>query len=163
MSATPLTRDEFIATFRGIYEASPHIAAKVWDSGAAQGPWQGLYEAFRNAVDSMDDAGKLALLRAHPDLAERVKMSSESTSEQAGAGLTDCTLDQYTEFQKLNDAYKAKFGFPFIIAVRGLDRERILAAFRHRLQDDREREFKLALFQVHRIAMLRLQDMLEGN
>ena len=163
MSSATLTRDEFIAAFGGVYENSPHIAAAVWDSGAVQGPWQELYEAFRNAVESMDHAGKLALLRAHPDLANRVRMSEESAGEQAGAGLTDCSLAEFSEFQHLNEDYKAKFGFPFIVAVRGLDRGRILANFRHRLGEPPDKEFQMALHQVHRIAMLRLQDLLEGH
>jgi len=158
-----LTRDEFVARFGGVYEASPHFAEAVWDSGAAQGDTYNLYQAFRDAVDAAGENAQLALIRAHPDLANRVSMSAESTSEQAGAGLDQCTMAEVAEFQQLNDDYKHKFGFPFIIAVRGLDRERILGAFRHRLALSREAEFAMALHQIHRIAALRLTDLIEAR
>lgn len=158
-----LSRDEFVARFGGVYENSPHFAESVWDAGAAQGDTYDLYQAFRDAVDVAGENAQLALIRAHPDLAKRVSMSLESTSEQAGAGLDQCTMAEVAEFQQLNDDYKRKFGFPFIIAVRGLDRERVLGAFRHRLGMSREAEFDMALHQIHRIAALRLTDLIEAH
>lgn len=160
---TDLNRDEFIDRFGGVYENSPHFAAAVWDSGAAQGDPYDLYEAFRQAVAAAGENAQLALIRAHPDLANRVAMSAESTGEQRGAGLDACTMAEVAEFQRLNDDYKRKFGFPFIVAVRGLDRARILAAFRHRLDATRDAEFEMSLHQIHRIAALRLQDLIEAN
>ncbi|GAM96803.1 2-oxo-4-hydroxy-4-carboxy--5-ureidoimidazoline (OHCU) decarboxylase [alpha proteobacterium U9-1i] len=158
-----LSRDEFVARFGGVYESSPQFAETVWDEGGAQRDSYDLYQAFRDAVDSAGENAQIALLRAHPDLADRVSMSAESTNEQAGAGLDQCTMAEVAEFQQLNDDYKRKFGFPFIIAVRGLDRDRILGAFRHRLNLSREAEFAMALHQIHRIAALRLQDLIEAH
>jgi|CXWL01.1.fsa_nt_gi 2-oxo-4-hydroxy-4-carboxy-5-ureidoimidazoline decarboxylase len=158
-----MTRAEFVERFGGVYEASPHFAEAVWDSGAAQRDSYDLYETFRQAVDAAGENAQMALIRAHPDLANRVSMSAESVSEQAGAGLDQCTMAEFAEFQQLNDDYKRKFGFPFIIAVRGLDRERILNAFRHRLSANPDAEFVMALHQIHRIAALRLQDIIEAH
>jgi OHCU decarboxylase len=112
------------------------------------------------------DAGKdaqLALIRAHPDLGNRLAMSRESASEQKGAGLDACSPEEFAEFQKLNADYKAKFGFPFIIAVRGLDRSAILAAFRTRLSNNADAEFATALEQIHRIAGFRIADIFEAE
>ena len=91
---------------------------------------------------SADEAAKLALIRAHPDLAGRAAIAGDLTdaskSEQAGAGLDRCTPEEYRRFQELNDAYKAKFGFPFILAVAGKTRHDILAAFEARIGNDRD-------------------------
>ena len=162
MNPAMLSREQFIARFGGVYEHSPHFAAAVWDSGAATGPAQALYDAFRRAVEDAGEAAWLALVRAHPDLANRAAMSKQSASEQAGAGLDACTMEEFDELQRLNHEYKRKFDFPFIIAVRGLGRTRILAAFRDRLKSTRDKEFPMALDQIHRIAALRLHDILTG-
>jgi 2-oxo-4-hydroxy-4-carboxy-5-ureidoimidazoline decarboxylase len=90
-------------------------------------------------------------------------MSRESTAEQKGAGLDQCSAVEFAEFQQLNVAYTAKFGFPFIIAVRGLDLAAILAAFRERVNKDAETEFATALEQIHRIAAFRIGDILEDK
>ena len=114
-------------------------------------------------VDAADDDAKLALLRAHPELAGRLAvagaLTADSTAEQASAGLDRCTPEEFAEFHRLNERYNARFGFPFIVAVRGLSRQDILAAFRARTGNDRETEFATALRQVHRIARLRLEAM----
>ena len=86
-------------------------------------------------------------------------MSPESTREQAGAGLDHCTAAELEEFLSLNSAYKDKFGFPFIKAVRGFNRQQILAEFRRRLDNDLETEFATALEEIHKIARLRLGDL----
>jgi len=162
MNPTRLSREQFIARFGGVYEHSPHFAAAVWDAGAATGPAEALYDAFRRAVEDSGENAQLALVRAHPDLANRVAMSKESTNEQIGAGLDACTTEEFNEFQRLNDEYKRKFDFPFIMAVRGLDRAHILATFRNRLKGARDDELRMALDQIHRIAALRLNDILTG-
>jgi OHCU decarboxylase len=104
------------------------------------------------------------VLNAHPDLAGKLaaakRLTPESTAEQASAGLDALTDEERARFTELNDAYKAKFGFPFIIAVRGLGKADILAAFETRLANDRDTEFATACAQVERIALLRLRDML---
>jgi OHCU decarboxylase len=110
-----------------------------------------------------DDNSKLALIRAHPDLAGRAAVAGDLTaasrSEQTGAGLDRCTPEEFRRFHELNEAYKAKFGFPFILAVAGKTRQDILTAFKARLGNDREEEFRTALNEIDRIALLRLEAM----
>jgi OHCU decarboxylase len=104
------------------------------------------------------------VLTAHPDLAGKLaqakRLTKESTSEQASAGLDALTDEERRKFTELNAAYTGKFGFPFIIAVRGLTKADILAAFEARLKNDREEEFATACRQVERIALLRLKELL---
>lgn len=156
-----LPRDAFVARFGGVYEHSPWVAGAVRDSGAVPDDAEGLAAAMADVVEAAGEAAQLALLRAHPDLAGKLAvrggLTPESGTEQASAGLDRCTPAEFAEFQRLNEAYRARFGFPFIIAVRGLDRAAILDAFRHRIGNDRASEFREALDQVHRIARLRLR------
>lgn len=167
MRAKPsaLTRDRFLALYGGIYEHSPHFAESVWPraAGGELDTLAGLSRALRAAVDDADRAAQLALIRAHPDLAGRVKLSSDSASEQAGAGLDHCSPAELEEFLALNARYRARFGFPFIKAVRGFTRPQILAEFRRRLDNDPDTEFQTALEQIHRIALLRLTDLAEPS
>ena len=157
---TTLSREAFVARFGGVYEHSPWVAEQVWDSGRVTDDSAALAEAMAEVVEAAGTKAQLALLRAHPDLAGKLAvggaLTAESTAEQASAGLDRCKPGEFAEFQRLNEAYTARFGFPFIIAVRGLDRAAILEAFRHRLGNDRGAEFREALEQVHRIARLRL-------
>ncbi len=160
-----LNREGFLARYGGVYEHSPWIAGAVWDRGAASDDVETLAGAMAARVEAAAEEAKLALLRAHPDLAGKLavrgELTAESTSEQAGAGLDRCSADEFAEFQQLNDAYKARFGFPFILAVKGHDRAGILDAFRRRVDHDRASELSEALAQVHRIARLRLQALAE--
>lgn len=160
-----LTRADFLARYGGVYEHSPWIAERVFDGGltAEHDTAEGLAAAMAAVVDAAGDAEQLALLRAHPDLAGKLavrgELTAESTSEQAGAGLDQCTPDQFTRFQDLNDAYKARFGFPFILAVKGYHRDDILSVFERRVGNDAATERATALAQVHRIALLRLREI----
>jgi OHCU decarboxylase len=104
---------------------------------------------------------QLALLRSHPDLGARARMSAASTREQAGAGLDQLTPEEYAELQARNQAYRAKFGFPFLFAVKGADKTAILEALRRRAEADREAELAEALEQVSRIAWFRLEAVVE--
>lgn len=160
-----LDKAAFIRAFGGIYEHSAWVAAQAFDDGLATeanavGP---LWSQFRAIIEDAGDAAQLALLRAHPDLAGKLAQSgaltTESTSEQAGAGLDECTPMEFAEFTQLNDTYKAKFGFPYILAVKGRHRVEILDNFRVRVNNDRATEFREALDQVHQIARLRLEAM----
>ncbi|HXC54150.1 MAG TPA: 2-oxo-4-hydroxy-4-carboxy-5-ureidoimidazoline decarboxylase [Rhizomicrobium sp.] len=159
--ASAMTQEQFIAAFCGVYEHSPHFAAEVWATvpHATLDTIDGLANAFKRAVDASGHDAQLGLIRAHPDLADRVRLSAESVSEQAGAGLDNCSPEELTEFRVLNDAYKAKFGFPFIKAVRGFSRRQILAEFRARSGNDADAEFATALREIHKIAFLRLGDL----
>lgn len=158
---------EFVDRFGGIYEHSPWIAEAIrWRglTGAEDTP-DGLAAAMADVLAGADAEAKLALIRAHPDLAGRAaiagNLTDASRSEQAGAGLDHCTPEEYRRFQKLNEAYKAKFDFPFILAVGGKTRQDILAAFEKRIGNDRDAEFNEALEQIDRIARLRLEAMVK--
>src|SRR3954466_1346073 len=111
-----IAHDEFLALYGGVYEHSPHFAEGIWPQAAsgALDSLSGLGNALRTAVDASGREAQLALIRAHPDLAGRVQLSPESAGEQAGAGLDHCSQAELGEFLALNDAYKARFGFPFI-------------------------------------------------
>jgi OHCU decarboxylase len=148
-------KEEFLKTYGGIYEHSPWIAEAAFAAGAET--LEDIHAAMKLAVTNAAHDKKLALIRAHPDLAcaER-NLTAESTSEQAGAGLNECSSAEFAEFQNLNAEYKKKFGFPFIIAVKGLNRTDILHAFRNRIRNGAAAEFETALEQIHRIAKFRL-------
>jgi delta1-piperideine-2-carboxylate reductase len=152
-----MTRSEFVARYGNIYEHSPWVAERAWEGGIVPGADPA--PVFRRIVERVGEAAQLALLRAHPDLAGRlgVALTAESAAEQAGAGLDRCTADEFAEFQALNARYVERFGFPFIIAVRGLDRPAILDRFRSRVEGDPAAEFRTALDEVHRIAGFRLE------
>lgn len=163
---TQLDRDAFVARFGGVFEHSPWIAERAWDLelGPAHDSAVGLHNALARAFRSASQEERLGVLTAHPDLAgklaEAKRLTAESTAEQAGAGLDSLTDAERAEFTGLNAAYVARFGFPFIIAVRGLGKSDILAAFKRRLGNDRPAEFATACAQVERIALLRLKEML---
>jgi 2-oxo-4-hydroxy-4-carboxy-5-ureidoimidazoline decarboxylase len=153
-----LGRDEFVARFGGIYEHSPWVAEAAYDGGVEPGT---LAARMAAVVEAGGHARQLTLLRAHPELAGKLaiagNLTADSKSEQASARLDQCTAEEFARFQELNAAYNAWFGFPFIIAVRGLQRADILAAFERRVGNDKTAEFREALDQVHKIARLRLQ------
>ena len=158
MKPSTLTRNAFIARFGPVYEASPWVAEAVWPAaqrGELDAP-QALAQAMRAAVDAAPRERRLALIRAHPQLAVAGDMAEASVREQIGAGLDRCSPDELAAFRSLNAAYLARFGFPFIIAVAGLSRADILAAFADRLENDPEAEFATAIAQIHRIAGFRL-------
>lgn len=157
-------RAAFVARYGGVYEHAPWVAEAVFDAGqaglAAAGP-EALHAAMASVVDGAGRESQLALLRAHPDLAGRLALAggltAASTTEQAGAGLDRCSPEELARFQALNTRYTGRFGFPFILAVKGRTRAEILEAFEQRVEHDPETEFATALEQVHRIALLRLE------
>ena len=164
-----LDRDGFIQAFGGVYEHSPWIAAGAFDAGLGPDADQAsrLAQKMAAVVDMAEPAKKLALLQAHPELAGKLAiaggLTSESKREQAGAGLDQCSPEEFDQFQLLNQRYRARFDFPFIIAVCGLDRVAILSAFAQRVENSRQIEFETALKQVHRIALLRLRRMVKAD
>ncbi len=157
-----LAHDDLVALYGGVYEHSPWIASAAHGRGlrADHDSAEGLSQAFRAVVEAAGEQQHLDLLRAHPDLAGKLavdgRLTVESTFEQAGAGLDQCTPDEFTRFQTLNDAYTGKFGFPFILAVAGYGRHEILEIFERRVENDVAHEMREALDQVHRIALFRL-------
>ena len=156
----------FVERFGGIFEHSPWVAERAWalELGPAHDSAVGLANALARAFRRASEAERRGVLRAHPDLAGKLaqarRLTSQSTAEQAGAGLDALTDAERGRFEQLNHDYVARHGFPFIIAVRDHDKAGILAAFEARLANDSETEFVTACAQVERIAELRLQDLL---
>ena len=160
------SRSEFTALLDGTYEHSPWMAEAIW----AQRPFASLASlkhAFATALRGAGREAQLKLIRAHPELAGKAMVSktltAESTNEQGKAGLTDCTPAEFAHLQDLNARYNARFGFPFILAVRGprgtgLNRHQIIAAFERRLAHHPEFELAESLRNIHRIAEIRLND-----
>ena len=161
-----MTRKEFVAAWGSIFEHSPWIANRAYDLelGPAHDSAAGLHNALARIFRSATPDERLAVLHAHPDLAGKLaaakSLTDASTHEQASAALDALTDSERTGFQRLNAAYVAKHGFPFIIAVRDHTKATILAAFETRLQNATETEFRTACLQVERIADLRLKALL---
>jgi len=150
---------EFIAAFGGVFEHSPWVAERA----LARGPFAdvaALHAAMVDAVRSASRAEQLALLRAHPELAGREAragaLTADSTSEQRSAGLDALTREEMARIERLNRAYRERFGFPFIIAVRRHSKAGIFAEFERRLGNDPEAEQRECLEQVYAITRLRL-------
>ncbi|WP_423206690.1 allantoinase PuuE [Paracoccus yeei] len=160
-------REEFVQKFGGIYEHSPFIAERVWDGemGAIHDTPAGLAARMAQVFRGASDQERLGVLVAHPDLAGKLaqakRLTAESTSEQASAGLDALTDAERETFQRINADYVEKHGFPFIIAVRDHDKAGILAAMQRRLANDTPTERAEAERQVMRIAELRLRDALK--
>src|SRR5688572_13555553 len=160
-----LDHAQFVTLYGRLYEHSPWGGERAWSGGwnPRQDTVEGLHGALAGIVDAAPRARQLALLNAHPDLAGRLavrgELTAESTSEQASAGLEKCTPEEFRRFTELNDAYRRKFPFPFIMAVKGRSRAEILDAFERRIDHDADTEFRTALDQVHKIALLRLRDL----
>lgn len=160
-----LGEDEFVARFAGVFEHSSWVAAEAW----RERPFDGLSDLHGAFLRAMYDAPlerQLALIRAHPDLAEKTaiagELTPESAREQASAGLNRLTPEEYEDFHRLNTAYRQKFGFPLIIAVRERNtKETILADARARLKHSKPEEIETALGEIAKIARLRLQDLVE--
>ncbi|MCC5955478.1 MAG: allantoinase PuuE [Natronohydrobacter sp.] len=161
-----MDRAAFVAKFGGIFEHSSWVAetAHALELGPAHDSATGLANALARAFRSASDDQRMAVLRAHPDLAGKLaaakRLTAESTHEQASAGLDALTDEERATFQRLNTAYVEKHGFPFIIAVRDNTKASILQAFHDRLDNDNATEFATACAQVERIAELRLKDIL---
>lgn len=159
----------FVATLRGIYEHSPWIPERA----AAQRPFatpSALKLALQSVVSGASTDEQLGLIRAHPELAGKAairgELTAESTGEQARSGLNLCSAEEYATLHKLNADYKAKFGFPFILAVKGptgngLTRQQVIETFTRRLKNQCADEMAECLRQIHRIAEIRLNDLLK--
>ena len=159
---------DFITLFSSIYEHSTWVAEELWRQ-KAEHPSEyfdsidKIKATMADIVEQSTDEQKLILLRAHPDLAGKAALAGElthaSTSEQSGAGLDQCSEEELAYFLKLNDTYREKFGFPFIMAVKGATKEQILMGFETRTPNDWQTEFDRAMSEVHKIARFRLADL----
>ncbi|MVW75594.1 2-oxo-4-hydroxy-4-carboxy-5-ureidoimidazoline decarboxylase [Pseudomonas xionganensis] len=163
LSPSRLSRKDFVSAFADIYEHSPWVAEKAYDLGqdASLDEIDSLHQRMADILLSASHEAQLALINAHPDLAGKAairgELTASSTAEQAGAGISECSVEEFARFTELNDAYKAKFGFPFIKAVKGSNRHQILAAFEERIHNSAEQEFATALAEINKIALFRLQ------
>ena len=161
-----LPEADFTALLGGIFEHSPWIAERA----AKHRPFadrEALHAAMVAEIEAAGEEAQLRLIRAHPELAGKAAMRKELTDhsnrEQAGAGLTDCSPEEYATLIKLNADYKVKFGWPFILAVKFYDRAGIIAEFSRRLQAEREDEKRECLKQIYKIGAFRLADLIEGG
>jgi OHCU decarboxylase len=156
----------FVEVFGDIFEHTPQIAARAHAAGLgpAHDTASGLHGAMVAQMRAMPHEAQRALILAHPDLAGRLalarQVTADSLKEQGSAGLDSLTSEELARFTQLNDRYKARFGFPFIMAVKGATKAQILSAFETRLENETDVEFAEALRQIERIAALRLADRL---
>ncbi len=164
-----IERADFLARFGGVFEHSPFIAERALDAGTVAEPLTaaGVHAALTAVFRKASPDEQMGVLRAHPDLAGKLAIAGELTEdsrkEQAGAGLDRLSAEEHARFTALNSAYTQKFGFPFIIAVKGLTKDDILAAFETRIDNSAQAEFETAKTQVERIALLRLTALLPGD
>ena len=154
-----MSQEEFTAALGEIWEKTPTITQKSWHSRPFKNI-ESVYQAMVAIVNGMSETEKLTLIKAHPDLGSKAKMAKASVQEQAGVGLDRLSVEEYQRFQSLNQAYKDKFGFPFIIAVKSHTKESILLAFEERLENSLEDEKQTALAEISKIARFRLDSIL---
>lgn len=155
-----MNHDAFVVALGAIFEETPSIAHHAW----YQRPFTDITELHQTMVTimrSMSLAEQLALIQAHPDLGSRTKMAEASVQEQAGAGLNQLSSEEYEQFQMLNQAYQAKFGFPFVIAVKNRTKLDILHAFKQRLGNTVSLETEQALIEISEIAKFRLMECIQ--
>ena len=159
-----LDRGRFVELFGGVFEHAPWVAEQAFAAGPFRNT-ETLHGAMVEAMRRAPRAQQLALIRAHPDLVGRAAIAGEltaaSTAEQASAGLDQCTPAEFGRFCELNQTYKEKFGFPFILAVKGRSRAEVLAIFEQRVRNPLETEFQEALHQIEDITRLRLADLIQ--
>ena len=155
-----LSKAEFISIFGNIFEKTEWIAERCYESK----PYNNLDELVSKMMKIFENIEKerhLEILNSHPDLAVEKKLTEDSKNEQKNASLNQCTNEEFVEFKKLNEEYKKKFGFPFIIAVKGKNKEEILNSFRQRITNNINLEFEEAKKQVKKIASFRLGEIIK--
>jgi 2-oxo-4-hydroxy-4-carboxy-5-ureidoimidazoline decarboxylase len=160
------SRARFVATYQHLFEHSPWVVERAW---LRRSSWEAdaLHSTFLAVIDSASEQERLALVRAHPELADKTAiaggLTESSTAEQASAGLDRLSTDEYEAFHRLNRLYRERFGFPFIICVRLYDKASILASMRKRLNNDSVDELREAIVQIGFISKLRLADLSGGQ
>jgi len=155
-----LSKPEFISIFGNVFEKTEWIAERCYDSK----PYNNVDELFLKMMEIFEKTEKekqLEILNAHPNLAIEKKLTKDSKNEQKNASLNQCNDEEFIEFKKLNEEYKKKFGFPFIIAVKGKNKEEILNSFRQRITNNINLEFEEAKKQVKKIASFRLTEIIK--
>src|SRR5260370_30794548 len=156
------SKDDFIAALANIFEYSPWIA----EQAASMRPFAGvkeLFDAMKAAVDRAPSELRLVLIKAHPDLADKTRraagLTAESSSEQDSAGLDRLSAAEYVAFERVNNAYRSKFGFPYIVCVRRHTKDSILRDFERRLPNDARNETQKSIEEICRIAALRVDQL----
>src|SRR5437588_1881296 len=172
VSPTPLTelnacsKADFIAALANIFEYSPWIAEKAAEARPFAGLLQ-LFGAMQAAVERAPPELRLALIKAHPDLADKTQraagLTAESNAEQNSAGLDRLSDAEYTAFERVNNAYRAKFGFPYVVCVRRHTKDSILRDFERRLPNDIKTEMRTSIEEICRIAALRLDQLVASE
>ena len=155
-----LSKSDFISIFGNVFEKTEWIAEKAYNSK----PYKNFEELFLKMLKIFENSEKeshLEILNAHPDLAIEKKLTKDSRNEQENASLNECFEEEFKEFKKLNEEYKKKFRFPFIIAVKGKNKEEILNSFRQRIANNINLEFEEAKKQVKKIANFRLDEIVK--
>ena len=155
-----LSKTEFISIFGNIFEKTKWIAERCYESK----PYNNLDELVSKMLKIFENIEKkrhLEILNSHPDLAVEKKLTEDSKNEQKNSSLNQCTDEEFVEFKKLNEEYKKKFGFPFIIAVKEKNKEEILNSFRQRITNNINLEFEEAKKQVKKIATFRLDEIIK--
>lgn len=164
-SPASLSREQFVSTFGSIYEHSAWIAERAFDRGIddTHDHIEALQALLADVFMTATQQEQLGVIIAHPDLAGKAaragELTAESTNEQSSAGISSLTDNEFKEFTELNDAYKSRFSFPFIMAVKGSNKHAILAGFQERIHNSPEQEFSRALAEINKIAGFRLADM----
>ena len=156
-----LSKSEFVKFFANIFENAGWIAEELYNQKPFNN-FEELSSKILNIFETTTKEKQLKILNAHPDLANKAKISlltPDSLKEPARAGLDQCTEEEFDEFKHLNEQYKKKFGFPFILAVKGKNKNEILDNFKKRISFDPTTEFDQAINQVKQIASLRLTEL----
>jgi len=149
----------FVEAVGWVFEHSPWVAERAW-MARPFADLEALHAAMKAEVERAQPEEQLDLLRAHPDLGTRARISVASAEEQAGAGLDCLTPEEFERLQHLNSAYRNRFGFPFLFAVKGSTKYDVLDALERRLDGLPEEEYREALRHVYRIAEFRLRDII---
>ena len=155
-----LNKSDFLSIFGNVFEKTESVALEAFESKPFKN-FEDIVLKMLNIYENYEKNKILEILNAHPELAVAKKMTSESISEQASAKLDNCSKEELEEFERLNEDYKKKFGFPFIIAVKGKNKDQILENFKIRIKNNYEKEFQEAKKQVTKIALFRLNEILE--
>ena len=156
-----LSRSEFVEIFANIFEKTKWIAERLYN----QKPFNSFDDLCSKMLEIFKTTSKVnqfKIIRAHPDLADKVTvnlLTSNSRSEQSNAGLDQCSEEEFNEFKNLNKSYRQKYGFPFVIAVKGKNKIEILSKFRKRILNSVDEEFSEAIIQIGKIANLRLNEI----
>jgi OHCU decarboxylase len=151
----------FVESLGWVFERSPWVANRAFRARPFA-TLDDLHAALTDEVELATFAERLALLKAHPDLGARARLSQASAGEQAGAGLDSLTPGEFEQLHRLNAAYRSRFGFPFLLAVKGSTKHDILRALQARMEASPEDEFREGIRQVYRIARFRLEGLINS-